>query len=188
MINMLHKYAFVFTLIFSVFVLWSSVASAIDVNVGATKGRCDIVKINAEYTKSCFSCSTVSTIISVFLEAGAAAYPIMRQAGNEILGILSALWIAMFLLKNLSQFNAIELPDFIQQLGLFFFKIIVAFIFLNGGVTVILSYTLEPIISFGTDFGIGILSLTADIPTESSSAADYINLLNSLNGTEVLHA
>lgn len=182
MISRFKKY--VFSLMLGLLLFWSNTAMALTLNMGASEGRCDIPQIIEKYTQHCFSCATVSTIVSVFLEVGADAYPLMRSAGNTLLMILSALWIALFLLKNLSQFNAVELPDFIQQFSIFLFKVLVAFVCLNGGIGFILDYTLNPIISFGTDMGIGILSLTGDV----SSAADYLNLLDNLNGMEVSYA
>ena len=165
-------------LMVSLFLLCPAVAEATE--------ACDISKMQEQYTKHCISCPTVATIISVFLEVGADSYPLMRSAANTILGIMSVLWIALYFLKKLSAFTPIELPEMMQELSIFFFKILVAAVGINGGISVILYYTLDPIISFGSDFGIGILRLTADIPV--SSAEDLMDMINKIRDMEVLHA
>ena len=152
-------------------------------NVAQATEACDISKMQDQYTRSCITCPTVATIISIFLEVGVDAYPLMRSAANTLLGILSVLWIAMYFLKKLSSFAAVELPEMMQELSIFFFKILVAAVCINGGISVILDFTLNPIISFGTDFGIAFLDLTADV---SPDLMDTIHKIKNME--EVLYA
>mgnify|MGYP006873060812 CR=1 FL=1 len=151
--------------------------------------KCDISKMQEQYTRSCFTCPIVATIISIFLEVGADSYPLMRSAANTLLGILSVLWIAVYFLKKLSSFSAVELPEMMQELSIFFFKIIVAVVCINGGIGVILDFTINPIISFGSDFGTAFLKLTADIPVKQADVAPQLmDTILKLKEMEVLYA
>ncbi len=123
---------------------------------------CQTEKFKEKWQSCCFSCKTVQTMISTFLKAAAKSYGIMRKAANALLLILSILWIAVFLIKNLSQFTTLELGKFMNEFGLFLFKVLVAWVCINGGVNVLLRFTIQPILAFGTEFGMKLLTLSAN--------------------------
>lgn len=123
---------------------------------------CQVKDFKIKWQSCCFSCKTVQTMISTFLKAAAKSYGIMRKAANALLLILSALWIAVFLIRNLSQFTTLELGKFMNEFGLFLFKMLVAWVCINGGVNVLLRFTIQPILTFGTEFGMKLLTLSAN--------------------------
>ena len=126
---------------------------------------CKVSKFIKKYC-GCFSCSTVAVMVTIFLQVAAKGSGIMQQAAQTILLIFTALWIAIFFLKRLSSFSAIELNETIQSLLFFLFKILVAWIFINGGFALASHYTLEPIMSFGTTLGQEFLEMVSDDPID----------------------
>ena len=107
----------------------------------------------------CFSCRPVAFVISAFLNGCARSYPIMRTAGKTILTILTALWIAYhFLLSKIISFNEIDPMEYLQELFVFLFKVFIAYVCLSGGLSVLMQYTMNPIIDFGTSMALGFLT------------------------------
>lgn len=113
------------------------------------------------YSSSCYGCELVETLASAFVKAAGKAYNVSREAGNAILVVATIIWIGLFVLKNISSFTTVEPRQMIQQLMMQLFKVFVAFVILNSGIQTILHYTVEPIMTFGTDFADAILVETA---------------------------
>lgn len=112
------------------------------------------------YTSSCFGCEIVETLASAFVKAAAKAYNVAREAANAILIVATMIWVAIFVLKNISSFATVEPRQMIQQLLIQGFKVLLAFVIINSGIQTILHYTLEPIMLFGTDFADAIMEGT----------------------------
>jgi len=112
----------------------------------------------ASYTSTCYSCDIVKTLSSAFIRAAAKAYDVSREAANAILVVGMILWIAIYVLKNISSFTTVEPRQMVQGLLVQFFKIFVAFTIINSGIPTILHYTMEPLMLAGTNFGDAILS------------------------------
>lgn len=109
------------------------------------------------YTSTCYSCEIVETLASAFVRAAGKAYDVSRQAGNAILVVGLLIWVAVFVLKNITSFSTVEPRQMIQALMIQFFKVFIAFAILNSGIQTILHYTLEPIMLAATDFGDAIM-------------------------------
>ncbi len=119
--------------------------------------NCVTENLVALYSSTCYSCEIVEMLVSAFVRAAAKAYQVSRQAGNAILVVGMILWIALFVLKNVSAFTTVEPMKMIQDLLIQLFKVFLAFVIINAGISTILSYTMEPIMLTGTDFGTAIL-------------------------------
>ena len=115
------------------------------------------------YTSTCYSCEIVETLVSAFTKAAAKAYQVSREAGNAILVLGMILWIAFFVLKNISAFTTVEPMKMLQDLLVQLFKIFLAFVIINSGIPTILHYSLEPIMNAGTDIGSTILAANTGI-------------------------
>lgn len=101
---------------------------------------------------ACYGCEIVETLASAFVKAAAKGYDLSKQAGNAVLVVCTILWVALFVLKNISSFATVEPRKMVQELLVQFFKIMVAFIVINAGIQTILHYTLVPLVTAGTDF------------------------------------
>lgn len=113
------------------------------------------------YTSTCYSCEIVETLSSAFIKAGAKAYDVSKDAANAILVVGMIIWIAIFVLKNISAFTTVEPRKMIQDLMFMLFKIYVAFVIVNSGIPTILHYTMEPLMIAGTDFADAIVGEVA---------------------------
>lgn len=125
--------------------------------------NCVTENLMAMYSSTCYSCEIVSTLTSAFIRAAAKAYEVSRQAGNVILVVGMILWIAFFVLKNISSFTTVEPMKMLQDLLIQLFKIFIAFVIVNSGIPTILHYTLEPIMLAGTDFGNAIITANVGV-------------------------
>lgn len=131
--------------------------------------NCVTENFKAMYTATCYSCEIVETLAAAFIKAAAKAYQVSREAGNVILVLGTILWIALFVLKNISSFTTVEPMKMLQDLMLQLFKVFLAFTLVNIGISTILHYTLEPIMNAGTDFADAIISANTGIDNSSAS-------------------
>lgn len=115
----------------------------------------------AMYTSTCYSCEIVETLSSAFIRAAAKAYGVTREAANAILVVGMILWIAIYVLKNITSFTTVEPRQMVQGFLVQFFKIFIAFTVINSGIPTILHYTMEPLMIAGTDFADAILMYSA---------------------------
>lgn len=116
------------------------------------EGQTCIVGNFVSMYSTCYGCEIVETLASAFVKAASKGYDLSRQAGNAVLVVCTILWIAIFVLKNISSFATVEPRKMVQELLIQFFKIMVAFIVINAGIQTILHYTLVPLVTAGTDF------------------------------------
>lgn len=127
--------------------------------------KCVTENFKAMYTSTCYSCEIVETLSSAFLKSASKAYQVSREAGNAILVLGMILWVAFFVLKNISAFTTVEPMKMLQDLLIQLFKVMLAFVIVNAGIPTILHYTLEPIMNAGTDFGSTIIAANTGVNT-----------------------
>jgi hypothetical protein len=107
--------------------------------------------------KICYPCTIVGTLISSFTQTAGNTYDVMRSLANVILVIGTVLWLAMYVLKNISAFTTAEPMRMLQDIFVQLFKVFIATVIVNAGLDVIVAYTLVPILNTGTDFGAAVL-------------------------------
>ncbi|MDR1693569.1 MAG: hypothetical protein LBR70_00025 [Lactobacillaceae bacterium] len=119
---------------------------------------CDVQNMRKRYTSSCYSCLVVKTLTETFMNACAKVYPLSREAGSKILLIASVLWLVMFALGNVSSFTSLEPANNVQDFFTFLFKVLVAAVFINAGVGILVKYIFETILIAGADYGLGVMT------------------------------
>ena len=125
----------------------------LNVETGIDEGtQCVTNNFLAMYTATCYSCEIVETLAAAFIKAAAQAYDVSKDLANAVLVVGMIIWVAIFVLKNLSSFTTVEPRKMIQDLLIMLFKIYVVFVIVNSGIPTILHYTMEPIMIAGTDF------------------------------------
>lgn len=134
--------------------------------------NCQTTNFRAMYHSICYSCIIVDILISAFVKAGAKAYDVSRQLANTILVIATILWLAMYVLKSVSSFSTVEPMKMLQDILFQLFKVFVAFTIVNAGISTIIDYTIKPIVSTGTDFGMAILNSVNEKYEEDKEARD----------------
>ncbi len=110
------------------------------------------------YTSSCVSCDVVATLSSAFVKAGGKAFNVSKHAANAVLLVGLIIWIGLYILKNIASFSTVEPRQMMQGLMIQLFKVYIAYVIINTSIATILSYTLEPIVTAGTDIATTILA------------------------------
>ena len=134
--------------------------------------NCVTENFKAMYTSTCYSCEIVETLASAFIKAAAKAYQVSREAGNAILVLGMMLWVGFFVLKNISAFTAAEPMKMLQDLLVQSFKVFLAFVLINVGISSILHYTLEPIMNAGTDIADTIIAANTVVDNSSQTGGN----------------
>ena len=121
--------------------------------------RCLIANFELVYKTTCYSCIVVNKLITAFLNGSSKLYEITREAGNAVLIVCFLIWLPIFVLKKISGLTNLEpTKDMIDELLTVFFKVLVAFVVINAGISFFATYALNPILSAGADYGLTVIS------------------------------
>lgn len=134
--------------------------------------ECDIEGMRQMYQSKCYSCVIIKTLMETFLNACSKAYDVTSEAGLKLLVFGSLIWMAFFVMKNVSSLSNVEPGAMVNTLITFLFKVMVAAILISSGLGVLVKYTINPILTAGADMGMAFMSATSDI-----SGADGLNSL-----------
>lgn len=123
---------------------------------------CNIPALKEQYLSTCYSCTIVAQMLQVFLKAASQAYSVTREAGIKLLTIGMFIWIAIYILKQISQFVQPEPMKMLQELFTFFFKCFVAYVAITSGITILTQMIINPILAVGAEFGTAVISAVGD--------------------------
>lgn len=126
-------------------------------------GKCDIEAMRETYQSNCYSCIIVKTLIETFMSACAVAYDVTSEAGVKLLTLGALIWMAFFVMKNVSSLANVEPGAMVNTLAVFLFKVMVAYIFITSGLGVLVKYFVNPFLTAGADFGLALMATTGDI-------------------------
>lgn len=135
--------------------------------------ECDIDGMRKQYQSKCYSCVIIKTLLETFLNACSKAYDITSEAGVKLLVLGALVWMAFFVMKNVSSLSNIEPGAMMNTLTVFLFKVMVAYILITSGLGVLIKYTINPLLTAGADFGIAFMSVTSDISGAPELNANY---------------
>lgn len=120
--------------------------------------ECDIDGMRKQYQSKCYSCVIIKTLLETFLNACSKAYDITSEAGVKLLVLGALVWMAFFVMKNVSSLSNIEPGAMMNTLTVFLFKVMVAYILITSGLGVLVKYTINPLLTAGADMGIAYTS------------------------------
>ena len=115
---------------------------------------------------NCYGCEIVRTLISSFIKAGSKAYEISRQAANAVALLCMMFWLAFFVFKNVTSFTSVEPMKLLQEFFMQCFKVVLALVIINSGISTILHYSLVPILEAGIDMANAISAAGNNITSE----------------------
>lgn len=119
----------------------------------AEKEQCvTVAELKARYQSGCWSCLVVEKLTSSFLKAASKAYGLSQRAGLIVLGIGSILWLLIWGLKNMSSLSQLQPGNIVNELVRFFFKVLLAYLFIVAGLSVVKNYFITPIMGTGAVF------------------------------------
>lgn len=137
------------------------------------KNTCSVTSMAELYQGKCYSCVIIKTLMETFLNACSKAYDITSEAGVKLLVLGALVWMAFFVMKNVSSLSNIEPGAMMNTLTVFLFKVMVAYILITSGLGVLIKYTINPLLTAGADFGIAFMSVTSDISGAPELNANY---------------
>lgn len=133
------------------------------INFSKNIKECDIDGMREKYQSQCYSCIIIKTLLETFLNACSKAYDITSEAGVKLLVFGALIWMAFFVMKNVSSLSNIEPGAMMNTLTVFLFKVMVAYILITSGLGVLVKYTINPLLTAGADMGSAYTSITGNI-------------------------
>lgn len=125
--------------------------------------KCDIQSMRERYQSKCYSCVVIKTLMETFLNACSKAYDVTSEAGVKLLVLGALIWMAFFVMKNVSSLSSIEPGAMMNTLAVFLFKVMVAYILITSGLGVLIKYTINPLLTAGADMGIAFTDTVSNI-------------------------
>ena len=165
------KYIFFLLLASSVLIIFSSTCYAEEEqqeptkDPAATSGTCNLNSMENMYmaskedTKNCWYCTVVIVMTNAFLQSANSALPVMQQLGKIIIKLGFSIWLAIFILQQISSMGGISTGKMLQEILTMGFKCAFATYAINDGITFITEYILNPIMITGTDIGSALLDV-----------------------------
>lgn len=158
-------------LLFCILIPFSAFAQeGYNVNGGYACPGMNILK--ERYQGDCFPCEIVNVLLASFMRAASKVYDVSKEAGNKLLLLGSALWLAFWALQKVSSLANEEPSTMTNELIIFFGKVLVAYCFINSGIGTLVSYAINPILGAGAEFGSAMLLETENIDISSDPAAE----------------
>lgn len=164
------KYIFFFLLTASVFTFMTSVCHAEETeeptkNPAEKSGTCNLTSMESMYqateenTKNCWYCTVVIVMTNAFLQSANSALPVMQQLGKIIVKLGFSIWLAIFILQQISSMGGISTGKMLQEILMMGFKCAFATYAINDGISFITKYIINPIMITGTDIGSALLNV-----------------------------
>ena len=127
----------------------------------------------AERYSMCFACMTMKVLLESFMTACSQSYYIVKEAGVKLLLIGTMLWVPFTVIKQVSSLTDPEAPSIVNELGKFTFKVIVAYMFITSGISVLVNLVINPVLATGADFANAFLDSGLPSPTEDEPTYVY---------------
>ena len=99
--------------------------------------------------KDCIFCSIFATLFNTASQLAARAYPVLEQGIEALVLVGMALWLAMLVLKYVSNFETKDPRNLVKEIFNQAFVVIVVIIVLRAGATQLMNLILTPIFETG---------------------------------------
>ena len=120
---------------------------------------CSMANIQRSYGADndfCWYCSVVITMTNAYLKAAGAALPSAIALGKLILQLGFLIWLAYYILQQVSSFNPVQPSKILQDILVMGFKVALAALAVDAANSVIVDYFINPIGELGTDYGMAL--------------------------------
>ena len=115
------------------------------------------------YKSGCYPCMVVKSLISAFLNGVTFLEDVSKEAGTKILILGFFLWIAFYIIQQVSSFKNIEPMAMINDMLIMAFKVLGAWIVIQVGFQIFVDYVIVPFLGWGIDFGTYVLAATTTV-------------------------
>lgn len=106
--------------------------------------------------KSCWYCKIVIVLVNAYLKAASMAMGTTIVLGQIILKVGFLLWLAYYILQQVSSMEPITPGKMLQEILVMGFKVALAYLFLEEATKLVVKYYVDPIVGLGVDYGIAI--------------------------------
>lgn len=120
--------------------------------------------------KYCWYCKVVIILTNAYLKAAQKSMSITIDLAKLILKLCFMVWLAYYILQQVSSFAPVEIGKMLQEILTMMFKVALAWLVINQGIGVIRELILDPIMGTGVDYGTSILTPLLDFSVETSGA------------------
>jgi len=130
---------------------------------GESNMECRQEKVDNIYKSGCYPCMVVKSLISAFLNGVAFLEDVSKEAGTKILILGFFLWIAFYIIQQVSSFKNIEPMAMINDMLIMAFKVLGAWVVIQVGFQIFVDYIIVPFLGWGIDFGTYVLAATTTV-------------------------
>lgn len=149
-----------------------------NVVLGQSNAECNQGRMDAIYKSGCYPCKVIKTLISSFMNGVKFLQDVSVRAGTRILLIGFLLWIAFYIMQQVSSFKDIEPRDMVNNLLIMAFKVLGAYYVIQLGFQIFVDFVVVPFLGWGIDFGTYLLTAT--------TSATGLDISGNQVGTEYL--
>ena len=94
---------------------------------GVSNRECNKERMDAIYKSGCYACDVVTALIGSFMNACTYLYDVAKEAGSKILWVGVMLWVAFYVLQQLSSLKNLEPSAMVNELLIMAFKVLGAY-------------------------------------------------------------
>lgn len=117
---------------------------------------------------TCWYCFIVGKMTSAYLYAASLIVPTVKTMALMVLRYGFLIWLALYILKQISSLSPITTGKFLQEILMMGFKVMLATLIINNGIPFFNAYIITPLIDTGIDIGNAIFdTIATDFDIES---------------------
>lgn len=117
--------------------------------------NCKYSELKNKYMEgsTCWYCMVVGKMTGSYLYAASLVIPTVKTLALMILRYGFLIWLALYILKQVSSLSPITGGKFLQEILIMGFKVLLATMIINNGISFLDAYIMTPIIDTGIDIG-----------------------------------
>lgn len=121
----------------------------------ADNSNCKYSELQKKYMdgSTCWYCLIVGKMTGAYLYAASLVIPTVKTLSLMVLRYGFLIWLALFILKQVSSLSPVSSGKFLQELLIMGFKVLLATLIINNGIPFLNAYLMTPIIDTGIDIG-----------------------------------
>ena len=129
------------------------------------------------YHNGCYACKVMKSLLSAFLNGCKKLEDVSKEAGQKILLLGAMLWIAFYIMKQVSSMKNIEPGAMINDILMMLFRILIAWFAIIAGFKLAVDFILVPFLSWGAEFGSTLAQSIAaklNVSAANQAAGEYL--------------
>lgn len=138
---------------------------------------CSLESYKKEYLEenSCWYCQVTLILTNSFLYAASKIMPIVQTLAKQILKYGFLIWLAWFILKQVSSLAPLTVGKVLQEIAVMAFKVWLATLIVTNGIPFLSHFILTPVISTAVDIGNALLRGIASNYLNAELVLPYVN-------------